>query len=545
MSEETQEIRFCFQPFTGLEYDDTPILCFTFEGQQDLILASAFPEIEAMRARFDGQRRHGEETITVFNVMRNGKMITLGIIYIQQAWRRAKSASDADVDSINFYEKVRERTAAAVRRLREMKHKNAVFVLPSKFKTDNISNDMRQQRRLQKFVRTVTEAVEYGNGIPGSAIELERTHLKEVTFIHCGESSREVDNFFRRSLQEGQVVGSALSYARHLIRLPPNRKNPLEFIRAATGAEANPKSASSKKWHAIYGHNFSSRTKISYLYGKEGIERFGLRLVVAVGKGSRHEPAFLKVHYRPGTERQKPVRRAVLIGKGVTFDTGGLDLKLTGYYDRMHYDVGGAATALAVVKAADALSLPVEIIALIPLVENSIGPNATLPHEVIAAYDGQTVEILNTDCEGRLILADSVCYAERHLKADITIVTGTLGDISDHGPDFLKVGAGNTQMRRRLHIAERESAEKMILLPSLEHLNEVDNEHMGEVSDLVNDPGYYHTAPFVFLSNFFRHDQTPWAFVDISIVMERDADNYGNGPGFGTKFILSLLRQYT
>lgn len=545
MSNESQEIRFCFQPFTGLEYDDTPILCFTFEGQQDLILASAFPEIEAMRARFDGERRHGEETVTVFNVMRAGKMITLGIIYIPQAWRRAKISSETDIDSINFYENVRERTAAAVRRLRKMKHESAVFILPSKFKAENISKDLSQQRRLQKFVRTVTEAVEYGNGIPGSVLEVERTWLKEVTFIHCGESSREVDNFFRRSLQEGQTVGSALSYARHLVRLPPNRKNPLEFIREATGAETNPKNSSSKEWHAVSGHKFSSRTKIAYLYGKEGLARFGLGLVVAVGKGSRHEPAFLKVHYRPKTKRQKPIRKAVLVGKGVTFDTGGIDLKLTGYYDRMHYDVGGAATALAVVMVADALSLPVEIVALIPLVENSIGPNSTLPHEVITAYDGKTVEIQNTDCEGRLILADAIAYSERHLNADVTIVTGTLGDISDHGPDFLKVGAGNAQMRRKLHIAERESAEKMFLLPSLEHLNWVDNKHLGDVSDLVNDPGHYHTAPFVFLSNFFRFNQPAWAFVDVSIIMESDADDYGAGPGFGTKFIFSLLRQFT
>ncbi|MDP3965282.1 MAG: hypothetical protein Q8Q13_00595 [bacterium] len=541
------EVKFYFQPFSELQYqEDTPILLLVFENQPDLILTNSFPEIEAMRARMDAMRVRRNETVSFFSAAREDKMIPLGMVYIQQPWRRLRHKATWNIDSLNFYREVWERVFFAVRQVREMKRTNIVIVLPSQFRPENIKNDRRQENRLEKFVRTVTEAIVYANHTIEEFIKDKAPFIESATLTYFGEGKREVDNFFQRAIGEGSALGESTGYVRRLTLLPPNLKYPLEFVRLATGVAPEPEDARSAKWQNLSHHFFSPKVKVSYLYGTKEIEEFGLGLVATVGKGSAHEPVFLKVHYRPTTNRQKPVRRIVIIGKGVTFDTGGANLKTDGSMERMHLDMAGGATALGLVKLAADLNLSVEIIALVPLVENMIGPHGMRPGDIATAFDGKTVEIIDTDGEGRLILYDAIAYAERHLNADCTITIATLCDIQDLGPDLLKVVVGNDKLRGKVLHAEEVSAEKAFLFPRLEHFNEVDNEHIGDITDLLGEPSgvYYQVSSFVFLSNAFVHEKPEWIFVDISAVFESDADNYGCGPGFGLRFIWNILKQY-
>lgn len=537
-----------FQPFSALEYrTDTPILCIVFEDQPDLILTKSFPEIEALRQRFDKMDKHGDETVTFFPAPRTQGMIPLAIIYIRKAWRRARNAERWDVDSINFYREVWERMHFAAREVRSQKFDKLVVVLPSRLQPDNIKRDRLQERRLEKFVRTIAEAVTAANHHTLDEFKSKKDpKLSAATLTYFGDGGREVDEFFRRSLREGAAIGEAIGYARRLIQLPPNHKYPLRLAEQATGVKLRSVGAASKSWHKVVGHGFSAQTTVSYLYGTEGIGKFGMGLVAAVGKGSKYEPLFLKTHYRPKTEREKKVKKIVLVGKGVTYDTGGLSLKSNDDQENIHYDMAGAATALAVLRLADALKLPVEVVVLTPLVENAIGHSATRRHDIVKAYNGKTVEVVDTDAEGRLIMADAIAYAERHLRADCTITLSTLCAMSDIGPDLLKVGIGNSRLEKKVKRSEWDSCEKMMLLPRVEHFNWVDNAHVGDVSDLLQEPRsiYYHTAPFAFLSDFFAYAEPEWVFVDVSAVFETDADNYAAGPGFGLKFVWNLLKQF-
>lgn len=542
-----KEIEFYFQPFSGLEFQsNTPILCLAFENQPDMILTKVFPEVEATRLQLDKMYVRGDSTVTIFNVARNETIIPLAIIYIRQPWRRQRGAKQWNVDSINFYREVWERVFYAVRELKARKYTKAIFILPSRFQPANIKRDRLQEQRLEKFIRTVAEAITAASYQFDEFKENKNPRLETVTLTYFGEGDREVDEFFRRSMTEGQALGKIHAYIQRLVMLPPNFKYPVRLAEEATGANLNTKTASSSAWHKIKNHSFSSKTKISYLYGAEGMEKLGLGLIAAVGKGSIHEPILLKTHYKPKTDRQKTVRKIVIVGKGVTFDTGGVNLKLGDQLTRMHYDMASAATTLGIVKLADSLNLPVEIIALTPLVENSIGHKSTRPHDIVKAYNGKTVEIIDTDAEGRLIMADAIAYAEKHLKADCTVTVGSLCDVTDFGPDLLKVVVGNDRLKKRVTKAEWLSSEKMVLLPRVEHFNWVDNEHVGNVSDLVGEPAgvYYHVASFVFLYNFFTFAEPEWVFVDISAVFERDAENYGAGPGFGLKFVWYLIKQF-
>lgn len=542
------DIQFYFQTFSLLEYrSNLPVLCFALENQADLIMSKVFPEVEMARTMIDKAREKNDETVSLFGAVRDGQSIPLGIIYLRQPWRRRRGRTTMDIDSINFYREVYGRTVYATNRVRAAGYTEFVIVLPSQFRPENIKNDRRMGQRLGRFVRTVTEAVVYANHAMDQMITDAPRQITGVTLTHLGQDDREVGNFFQRSISEGQLLGEATGLVRQLTLMPSNLKQPNQFVALATGVKNfKPRTAKSKAWHALTGHGFSSRVKISYLYGKEGIARFGLGLMAGVSRGSATEPVFLKIRYRPKSNRQKAFRRIVVIGKGIIFDTGGTSAKDPDSLERMHYDPAGAAMAIALVKLADSSDLPVEVVALVPIMENTNGPHAIRPHDILTAYDGKTVEVIDTDAEGRLITADAVAYSERRLRKDCTITIGTLGDMSDIGPDLMKIGFGNAKIRRKLTRAETSSMEKAAFLPSIDHLNEVDNEHLGEFSDLVNWPkaGYYDTSAFIFIYNFFSVDRPEWAFVDPSTVFESDADEYGAGPGFGLKFVWYIMKQY-
>jgi leucyl aminopeptidase len=144
--------------------------------------------------------------------------------------------------------------------------------------------------------------------------------------------------------------------------------------------------------------------------------------IVAVGMGSSRPPAMVELGYRPARAR----RHVVLVGKGITFDSGGLSLKPGDNMVTMKTDMGGGAVVVGVLGALPALGLPVRVTGLVPLAENMPSGSAQRPSDVIRQYDGRTVEVVNTDAEGRLVLADALAYADRHLDPDVLVDVATL-----------------------------------------------------------------------------------------------------------------------
>ncbi len=157
---------------------------------------------------------------------------------------------------------------------------------------------------------------------------------------------------------------------------------------------------------------------------KADMESLGMQALLAVARGSHQPPKFIVLQYKGGKKDQKPL---VLVGKGITFDSGGIPLKPGAGMDEMKYDMCGAATVLGTIKATALMKLPLNLTVLIPTTENMPGGSATRPGDVIATLSGQTVEILNTDAEGRLILCDALTYAERfepETVVDVATLTG-------------------------------------------------------------------------------------------------------------------------
>ena len=207
------------------------------------------------------------------------------------------------------------------------------------------------------------------------------------------------------ALERGQAIGQGINLARDLGNLPPNVCTPDYLARRA------------KEMGRL------NRLRVNVLEIAD-MENLGMGALLAVARGSRQPAKLICIEYRGGPEKQKPV---VLVGKGVTFDTGGISLKPSAEMDEMKYDMSGAGSVFGTLYAISTMKLPLNVVGLIPATENMPDGQATRPGDVVTSMSGQTVEILNTDAEGRLILCDALTYAERYQPAaviDIATLTG-------------------------------------------------------------------------------------------------------------------------
>ena len=236
-----------------------------------------------------------------------------------------------------------------------------------------------------------------------------------------------------RALAQGKAIGEGMSLMKDLANLPANICTPA-YLAAQARALGR-----------------SHRLSVQVLEKAE-MEKLGMNTLLSVAKGSHEPPKFIVAKYNGGGRGKKPV---VLVGKGITFDTGGISLKPAAEMDEMKFDMSGAASVLGTLKAVAAMKLPINVIGVIPATENMPGGNATRPGDVVVSMSGQTVEILNTDAEGRLILCDALTYVERLDPAcvvDVATLTGAcviaLGNVTtgllanDDGlaDDLLKAG---------------------------------------------------------------------------------------------------------
>jgi leucyl aminopeptidase len=219
--------------------------------------------------------------------------------------------------------------------------------------------------------------------------------------VHCDARRRAAAT---RAVKHGQALDTGMTFARDLGNLPPNVCNPTYLGREAKKLARN------------------GRVRVKVIDERE-LESMGMGAFTAVTRGSATSGKLIVVEYRGAGAKEPPL---ALIGKGITFDTGGISLKPPPQMDEMKFDMCGAAAVLGTTKAAIEAKLPVNIVALVAAAENMPSGNASRPGDVVKSLSGQTIEILNTDAEGRLVLCDALTYAERYSpKAVIDVATLT------------------------------------------------------------------------------------------------------------------------
>jgi len=288
----------------------------------------------------------------------------------------------------------------------------------------------------------------------------------------------------------------------------------------------------------------NSKISIETIVGKE-LQEKGLNLIYSVGRGAAKKPCLVVLKYEGNP--QKPEDVLAFVGKGVCFDAGGLNLKKTGGIEDMWFDKGGACTVLSAFKAAVELNLPVNLACSMAFVENLVGSDAYHPSDIIKSYKGITVEIGNTDAEGRLILADSMSYVQEKHKPNTLIEFSTLTGavMVSLGVTTAGLFSNDDKLVDRLLKASGETCERLWHLPIFDDNR---NDIKAKAADLINSTGKPYggaSNAAAFLENFVEKG-TSWAHVDIA------GAGYTWGPqrfiysegstGFGVRLLINYIR---
>jgi leucyl aminopeptidase len=277
----------------------------------------------------------------------------------------------------------------------------------------------------------------------------------------------------------------------------------------------------------------------------QALAREGFGGLIGVGSGSVHPPALIELRYRPrGADASTP--HVVLVGKGITFDTGGLSLKPSAAMVPMKTDMAASAAVLAVMSALRDLDVRVFVTGLMAMAENMPSGSATRPGDVLTHYDGRTTEVLNTDAEGRLVLADALSYAAARLDPDVVIDLATLtGAVTVAlGRRVAGLFANDDALADALAAAGSASGEALWRLPLIDDYRYTLDSPVADQANIGRDPhlGGGAIAAALFLQPFVG--EVPWAHLDIAgpARADADADEVSRGAtGFGTRLLLRWL----
>ncbi|MCU0821896.1 MAG: leucyl aminopeptidase [Spirochaetes bacterium] len=278
------------------------------------------------------------------------------------------------------------------------------------------------------------------------------------------------------------------------------------------------------------------------VFGKKDIQKLKAGLLLAVSRGSRIPPQLVVLSYN-GNPRSR--KNTVIIGKGITFDSGGMNLKPSAGIETMRQDMAGAAAALYAVKAIAELGLKKNVTAVMPLCENMISNDSYRPGDIFRAYNGKSVEIANTDAEGRLILADAIAYAEKKFKPDyiVDIATLTGACLVCFAEYVAAVVSNNDKLADAIFRAGEKTGERVWRLPLYK---EYDEDLKSDIADIKNVSATRNAGTIlggIFLKNFIKN--TPWAHIDIAGTAWYSKQR-GYRPkyatGFGVRLFVDLVK---
>ena len=295
-----------------------------------------------------------------------------------------------------------------------------------------------------------------------------------------------------QAIREGLAVAAGVKLARDLGNLPGNICTPTYLAEQAVEL----------------GKQYNVKTTI---LEKEEMQKLGMGALLSVARGSRQPPKLIVLEYRGGKDDEPPV---ALVGKGLTFDAGGISIKPAANMDEMKYDMCGGASVLGAIKAAAEMKLPLNIVGIVPSSENLPDGDANKPGDIVTSMSGQTIEVLNTDAEGRLILCDALTYAERYKPAvvvDIATLTGAC--VIALGAHASGLFANNDQLARELVSAGKYTYDRAWQLPLWdEYQKQLDS----NFADMANIGGREAGAIIggSFLARYTKNFK--WAHLDIA-----------------------------
>jgi leucyl aminopeptidase len=392
---------------------------------------------------------------------------------------------------------------------RELKLKEFSIIVPPSFVADQISSVSQivegSKMALYKFDKFKVEKA-------GSSPDL---------IIIVPKSNR-----ISQVIRTAEIVAEGATFTKSIANLPPNECTPSTL--------------------ANFAKTIAKKNKMTCtIISKPELKKRGFGGITAVGQGSKNEPKLIILEHNHGPRNEKPI---VLVGKAVTFDTGGISLKPGEKMDEMKFDKCGGCTVLGIMKAVSELNLPINVVGIIPSVENMPGGEAYRPGDIIKLYSGKTAEILNTDAEGRLILADALSYGERNFspKAIIDFATLTGACIIALGTNVAGIISNSEKLTKRINESSKRTMEEVWELPLTQDYMDMIK---SEVADMKNI-GIGRAAGTITAAAFLRNaiENTPWTHIDIAgvawtqIATKEKPYNPKGATGFGVRLILDYLQ---
>ena len=377
---------------------------------------------------------------------------------------------------------------------------------------------------VQNLPDNLIEYVVIGSMLGGYNLDLYKTEDKKTFPVFEKEGLINILSTYEtteKAIIRGKAISKTQMQMFDLMNAPANKKTP--YILA--------------KWAVDSGKKFDYSVTI---LEKQQLKSQKLNALLAVGQGSEHPPVLIIMEYKSPEAKQK----VGLVGKGVTFDTGGISIKSSTNMHLMKSDMGGAVAVFGTIELAAKLKLPVHLVGIIPVCENSVDGKSFKPSDVIGSYSGKTIEIIDTDAEGRVILADGINYLVKNYQPDIMIDLATLTGscVATLGYHAAGMFTNNDKLAQNLTKAADQTGERLWRLPLWDVYKEDITSDIADVRNYSGKPMAGAISAAKFLEVFTENHQN-WAHLDIAGTAFGDIEfaPQRTGTAFGVRLLLEYL----
>ena len=323
-----------------------------------------------------------------------------------------------------------------------------------------------------------------------------------------------------------KAIEEGTFFARDLVSEPPNVLNPKEYVNRLLKLR-------------------KLGIKVT-TYNEAQLKKLGMHSLLGVGRGSVNESFLVTLEWN-GNKKDKKAPLS-FVGKGVCFDTGGISLKPAKFMEEMKYDMAGSAVVAGLIQALATRKAKVNAVGVVGLVENMPGGNAQRPGDIVKAYNGKTIEVLNTDAEGRLVLADALSFTEAKFKPrfmiDLATLTGAI--IMALGEEYAGLFSNNDDLSNKLFKIGEKVKEKVWRLPLHDNYDKLINSTIADMQNINYSGGAGSITAAQFLQRFVT-SKTPWAHLDIAgMAFSKKAANLnpGGATGFGVRLLNQLIEEH-
>ena len=330
------------------------------------------------------------------------------------------------------------------------------------------------------------------------------------------------NNFTIENELKFKAIENGITFARDLVSEPANVLNPKEYVN-----------------RLLKLRKFGIKVTV---YNELKMKKLGMNSLLGVGRGSANESFLVTLEWYGNKKDKKSLLS--FVGKGVCFDTGGISLKPAKFMEEMKYDMAGSAVVAGLIQSLAIRKSKINAVGVVGLVENMPGGNAQRPGDIVKAYNGKTIEVLNTDAEGRLVLADALSFTEKKFKPkfiiDLATLTGAI--IISLGEEYAGLFSNNDDLSEKIFKAGEKVNEKVWRLPLHKNYDKLMDSPIADVQNINYSGGAGSITAAQFLQRFI--EKTPWAHLDIAgMAFSKKAANLnpGGATGFGVRLLNQLI----